>query len=101
MAPQLKAACVTIVAATPASSRRFDGMPSNDKERLTERQTEKVKQVAPLPGRKGTRSSDVFGFNFQPKAVGICLKSLREHEKGIADSPDPSPASWVDQARRA
>jgi hypothetical protein len=35
---QLKAACVTIIAATPASSQRFNGAPSNDKERLTERQ---------------------------------------------------------------
>jgi hypothetical protein len=35
---QLKAACVTIIAATPASSQRFGGTPSKDKERLTERQ---------------------------------------------------------------
>jgi hypothetical protein len=35
---QLKAACVTIIAATPASSQRFEGAPSGDKERLTELQ---------------------------------------------------------------
>jgi hypothetical protein len=35
---QLKAACVTNIAATTASSQRFGRSPSNDKERLTERQ---------------------------------------------------------------
>ena len=34
---QLKAACETIIVATPASSQRFNGAPSDDKERLTER----------------------------------------------------------------